>query len=169
MNKWFIVKKEKDYLKEFLELFWEFHDFRIKKIIYDTEHYSVDVILEYDTPAEMDDVLLRFVAVTSMHVNCNIDYEADWIYGAGLCITDENNLLWYNDEDITDVEEVKKAKHVTYVESEEIRFALVDHEGKPLNFPETMLHQTWRNLNYDTMKYEEINKEFHVFEVESSE
>lgn len=115
MGKWFNVIKDKEYLKEFIEIFCAFHDYRITKIIFDAAQNQVDVILEYDTP-NVAKVLLRFIGISAMHINTDIDYEVDWLSGTEFLLTDSYNLLWYTEEGCS-VEEVRKDKYLTWIES----------------------------------------------------
>lgn len=162
MGKWFNVIKDKEYLKEFIEMFCAFHDYRITKIIFDAAQNQVDVILEYDTP-NVAKVLLRFIGISAMHINTDIDYEVDWLSGTEFLLTDSYNLLWYNEEGYS-VEQIRKAEYLTWIESERVHFAVLDKNEMPAELPDSYLHQTWHVLNDQTMKYEDIHKEFRVFE-----
>lgn len=163
MGKWFNVIKDIEYLKEFKEMFSDFHDYRIVKIIFDASQNQVDVVLEYDVP-DLEKVLLRFNEISAMNINTNIDYEANWLLGTELLLADNYNLIWCSDEGYS-VEEIRRNRNLTWIEAGRICFALLDKNGMAVEFPDSYLHQTWQVLNYQTMKYEEIHKEFRVFEL----
>lgn len=163
MGKWFNVIKDSEYLKEFMEMFSAFHDYRIEKIIFDASQDQVDLILEYDVP-NYEKVLLRFNEISAININTNIDYGADWLSGTEIFLTDNYNLIWCSDEGYS-VEEIREVKYLTWIEAGRICFALLDKDGTLVEFPDSYLHQTWQVLNYQTMKYEEIHKDFRVFEL----
>ena len=83
MSKWFNIIKDSEYFKEFMEMFHAFHDYRIDKIIYDASQDQVDAVLEYDIP-DCEKVMLRFIGISAMHINTDIDYEAGWLSGTEL-------------------------------------------------------------------------------------
>lgn len=83
MGKWFNIIKDSEYFKEFMEMFYAFHDYRIDKIIYDASQNQVDVVFEYDI-TDCEKIMLRFIGISAMHINTDIDYEAGWLSGTEL-------------------------------------------------------------------------------------
>lgn len=61
MNNWYYIENTENDAQELLEMFWEFHDFRIQNINYSLEKDIVDLILEYDS--EDLRVQLRFIHI----------------------------------------------------------------------------------------------------------
>lgn len=162
MEKWFNVIKDSGYIKEFTDMFSSFHDYRIEKINFNIALNRIDVILEYDTP-DVEKVLLRFEGIQSININPDIDYEVSWLMGTEILLTDDNKFIWYNDEGYS-VDEVRRETTLIWIEADWIRFALLDGDGMPTELPDSYLHQSWRIMNYQTMKYEEIERNFRVFE-----
>lgn len=157
MSKWFNIIKDSEYFKEFMEMFHAFHDYRIDKIIYDASQDQVDVVLEYDIP-DCEKIMLRFIGISAMHINTDIDYEAGWLSGTELLLTDKNNILWYSEEGYSD-EQIREDDTLTWIEADRVHFALLDKNGMPTELADSYLHQTWNVFN------KEIHRDFQVFEV----
>lgn len=82
--------------------------------------------------------LLRFVWVHDLHVNTQRDYDAEWIYGSELIITDDGNMVWVDvdDWDINIPQNLEKVKKfATYVEAERLMWAVTDAEGNAILKP----------------------------------
>lgn len=144
-------------IKEFMDMFHGFHDYRINKVTYIPEKNCLDVFLEYDTRQE--GVLLRFTGVVDFHINPNRDFEADWIAGSSLFTTLEGNYLWIDEEGTEDNQEELK-KYGSWACAAKVFWAVTDAKGIPIELPSTYLHQTWSILNWETGQYESSEYEF---------
>lgn len=144
MAVWFEVEKSKNGIENFLDSNWGFHDFRIEKIEYVPGKDMVEIFFKYDT---MDHgVLLRFVRVHDMHISIQKDYEDDWIMGSTVLILDDGSLIWLDDdwwgkESKEHLDELKT--HTTWIESEQIFWAITDANGNPVEMPYERIHQVW--------------------------
>lgn len=78
MAVWHKVIRDEEYLQSFMEMNWEFHDFREERITYLAETNSVEIFLKYDTGNE--GVLIRFKGVHGFHVRVGKDYEAECMW-----------------------------------------------------------------------------------------
>lgn len=74
MGIWYEVERTKKGIENFLECNWEFHDFRVEKIMYVPGKDMVEIFLKYDTGRE--GVLLRFAWIKDMHINTQCDFDA---------------------------------------------------------------------------------------------
>ena len=62
-------------------------------------------------------------------------------------------------------DEIKKDKNLTWIESEQIIFAWLDKDNQVAPLTDEQLNPVWKILNYETGKYESVQKHFRVFEV----
>ena len=65
----------------------------------------------------------------------------------------------------TDKVLVMKDKNLTWIESEQIIFAWLDKDNQVTPLTDEQLNPVWKILNYETGKYESVQKHFRVFEV----
>ena len=160
---WYKVIKDEEYFKEFLGIFSEFHDYRITHIEYDFEKNHLMLYLRYDSDEE--GAVLKFVNVKDMHICPCDDYEVSWLFGSGLKMSPSYSLCWYNVDDEDNIDEIKKDKNLTWIESEQIIFAWLDKDNQVAPLTDEQLNPVWKILNYETGKYESVQKHFRVFEV----
>ena len=73
------------------------------------------------------------------------------------------SLFWYNVDDEDNIDEIKKDKNLTWIESEQIIFAWLDKDNQVTPLTDEQLNSVWRILNYETGKYESVQKHFRVF------
>ena len=73
------------------------------------------------------------------------------------------SLCWYNVDDEDNIDEIKKDKNLTWIESEQIIFAWLDKDNQVALLTDEQLNSVWRILNYETGKYESVQKHFRVF------
>lgn len=73
------------------------------------------------------------------------------------------SLFWYNVDDEDNIDEIKKDKNLTWIESEQIIFAGLDKDKQVALLTDEQLNSVWRILNYETGKYESVQKHFRVF------
>ncbi len=139
MNKyWYTFSKDNREIDEFLEMFWEFHDFRIVEVFYKPEMDSVSVVFEYDDRTTR--VLLQFSGEVSFHV-LPVDFEADWIMGACV-VVDGKQYKWMQCEK----DEAPRIDYdITWFKGNEIRWAMVDKNNAPIEISANILHQHFVN------------------------
>lgn len=80
-------------------------------------------------------------------------------------MTPSYSLFWYNVDDEDNIDVVKKENYITWVESEQIIFAWLDKDDQITPLTEEKLNPVWNILNFETMKYDHIQKHFRVFEL----
>lgn len=119
--------------------------------------------LRYDTDEE--GTVLKFVNVKDMHICSCGDYEVSWLFGSGLKISPLYSLFWYNVDNEDNIDEIKKDKNLPWIESEQIIFAWLDKDNQVAPLTDEQLNSVWRILNYETGKYESVQKHFRVFEL----
>ena len=73
------------------------------------------------------------------------------------------SLFWYSVDDEDNIDEIKKDKNLTWIESEQIIFAWLDKDNQVALLTDEQLNSVWRILNYETGKYESVQKHFRVF------
>ena len=140
---WHKVSKDAKGIEEFMECNWCFHDFRIERVSYIPGKKLAEVFMMYDTGRE--GVLLKFLGTQGVNIdiNPNGEYLADWLYGATLLLKENNRLQWLATDDLT--QEEMKAPPVTWVESDEIIWAVTDSNGYPIPLPNDRLNQVWNH------------------------
>lgn len=151
-------------IKEFVSMFWGFHDFRIGTVTYAYEKNYLDLFLEYDT--EEEGLILRFVGVSDFHINTDRDFEADWIMGGSVTAISEDTLLWTDQEDM-DIASIKKYEN--WVCAGKLFWAVTDGKGNAVELPYNYQHQTLYTLNYQTGKYEISKHDFNPIPCENDE
>ena len=156
MNNWYYIENTEDDAQELLEMFWEFHDFRIQNINYNLEKDIIDLILEYDS----DDlqVQLRFIHIYDFNFAPPGDYLADWLAGTILLITSSGAIMWISADDIEREDQV--SKYDTWIKSKELHYAVIDEYGKPKEIPAIIIDQKGCALDFETKQYEHIEKHY---------
>ena len=140
---------------------------RIQQAYFDgTEGIVINPAAYTHTSVAILDALkaVRLPAV-EMHICPCDDYEVSWLFGSGLKLTPSNSLFWYNVDDEDNIDEIKKDKNLTWIESEQIIFAWLDKDNQVVPLTDEQLNPVWKILNYETGKYESVQKHFRVFEV----
>ena len=138
MAVWYKVDKTKSGIKEFMDCNWGFHDFRIEKLSFLPEKDIVEVFLKYDTDKE--GILLHFIGVRGVTVYAGGDYLTDWIIESTLLLRERNTLQWIPGNHVTP-EEMDQGMPLTWVESDELVWAVTDGEGNPIAMPNERLKQ----------------------------
>lgn len=119
MDRWIRVGNYEEDTQYVLQLFWEFHDFRIQNINYSPEQDRVDLVLEYGTDGPR--LQLRFTGISDFNFVPSYDYPSDWLIGASLFITDSDEFIWVADIGVNREDQV--ARYCTWVKSKELHFA----------------------------------------------
>lgn len=140
---WHKVSKDANGIREFMECNWYFHDFRIERVSYIPGKEMAEIFMMYDTGRE--GILLKFIGTHGMNIDINPygDYGADWLYGTTLLLKENNRLQWLAADDLTQEELI--APPVTWVESDEIIWAVTDSNGHPIPLPNDRLNQVWNH------------------------
>lgn len=155
-EQWYKIIKDEEYCSDILDIFCELHDYMITKIIYQYQDSTATVYLRYDTDDE--GVVLKFI-------NGPKDDDDLWLVGATIQLTKEGNFLWYIDDEKWDDDELYQSRGLDWIEAEEIQFAWLDKDNNIIPLSNEKLNSIWSTYNYNTGKYEEIQKNFKVFEV----
>ena len=157
MNQTYWLQAETDIeLSELLDMFWGFHDFKIEKVNYTSSKDQIDLLLEYDTHEFF--VLLRFSGKVSMNFQPVQDYDVDWLTGSSIGRNKQGQIVWAGADDIDGND---LPDDIIWIAGDSVRYAYIDKNREPKQLPEDMIHQVWHTLNYETGKYEDIEKEFH--------
>ena len=56
------------------------------------------------------------------------------------------------------------SQNLTWIESEQIIFAWLDKDNRVAPLTDEQLNPVWKILNYETGKYDSVQKHFRVFE-----
>lgn len=152
MGIWYQIEKTEKGINDFLDCHWGFHNFRIERVAFIPSRDAVEIFLKYDTGTE--GVLLQFSNLRGINVNVDIDYEADWLYGASLILRDTNTLLWVAADDVTEANEYYQdvLKGLTWVEADRLVWAVTDENGAPVELPYDRLHQIWNSNGTEIAK-----------------
>lgn len=157
-NQYWLQAETNDELSEMLDMFWGFHDFRIEAIGYSSSGDKIDLLLAYDTQEFC--ILLSFIGNVSMNFVATRDYEADWLMGALLGRNKHNQTVWTGaDDDDIDINELPN--DVLWIAGDRLHYLFLDHAGQAQQIPEEMIHQVCKRYNFETGKYDHIEKEFH--------
>lgn len=151
---WYEVKKNETSINNFLDCNWGFHDFRPERVEYVPGKDLVEIFLKYDTMTE--GVLLRFAWIHDLHINTQRDYDAEWMYGSQLIISDKGTLIWadVDDWDIENPEKLEECKKfATVVESERLMWAITDADGNPVEMPDDRINQVWESWDKKEEKH----------------
>lgn len=152
---WYCAETESE-LAELLEMFWEFHDFRIEQIDYSAAEDRIDLRLEYDTHDIR--VLLRFVDCAYMNFESGRWYPADWLQGASLGLRSQGQIVWAADDGI---DPLNLPNNVLWISGFAFSYAMLDEQGRPTAIPESIVHQEYRGYDYKLGKKVEYAKDFH--------
>ena len=137
-------------------MFWGFHDFKIEKVNYTSSKDQIDLFLEYDT--HEFSVLLRFIGNVSMNFQPVQDYDVDWMTGSLIGKNKKGQIVWAGADDI-DAKDLPD--DVLWIAGDSLCYLYLDKDGVSQKLPEDMIHQIWNSLNFETGKYDEIEKFFH--------
>lgn len=162
MEKWYEIKKNSEYVETILEMFCDLHDYRITNINYDLAKNTIDVHFEYDTHDE--GVIFKFINVKKLNINTDKDYEFNWLTGAQLYLNEDDNLVWWDNDDYN-YEKILNNPYITWIEAEYLHFTFVNKDGKIIELPEDRINPVFSTLNFETYKYESKQKHFEVYEV----
>lgn len=161
-EQWYRIIKDEEYCSDILDIFCELHDYMITKIIFQYQDSTATVYLRYDTDDE--GVVLKFINVTRINI-CPKDDDDLWLVGATIQLTKEGNFLWYIDDEKWDDDELYQSRGLDWIEAEEIQFAWLDKDNNIIPLSNEKLNPIWSTYNYNTGKYEKVQKNFKVFEV----
>ena len=145
MAVWYeVLHSEKD-IYNFMECNWHFHDFTIERVTYQPESNTAELFLKYD---ELEgSIILRFISVTSMNVNMQVEFGyMNDITGSVLLLTEKGQLIWINDDSwgdqsIKHIEELKKSS--SWIQAKRLIWAITDKDGFPTELPADKIDQTW--------------------------
>ena len=155
-NNWYYIDNTNEDTENLLNMFWEFHDFRIKEIDCSLKDNTVDVYLEYDSDGIF--VLLRFQEVQRMHYAPVDDYDADWLFSTLLYIDDNHSIVWITDDAVD-----KKAplpNELTWIRANKLSYAMVDAQKQILDIPDNIRNQVWETYNCETHQYDKSEHHF---------
>ncbi len=144
---WYSIKKNAASVFEFLDMFWNFHDFRVFSIKYDASKNRIDLVLEYDSRTIR--VLLRFEGCIDMNFCPAQDFEADWMFGATLCFDEINRFVWIADDECSTVDDLPR--YITWIKGMELYYALVDKDDNPIEIPHCILNSDFGKKDWKTM------------------
>ncbi|MBQ8163525.1 MAG: hypothetical protein IJZ93_04070 [Clostridia bacterium] len=164
---WYEVEHSKTGIYNFMECNWHFHDFEIERISYLPDENSVELFLKYDELK--GSVILRFINVYSMNVMFKVEYGSlDNIMGSVLLLTQNGQFLWIDNDSWGDkskhhIEELKKES--SWVQAENIIWAVTDEYGNPTEMPANKIDQVWQiygkieHHHFDLKPYNGNNQE----------
>ncbi len=164
MKNWYAASTDEE-LAEFLEMFWEFHDFRIQCIVFSPRRDCVSLVLEYDSYIQDGGYRLRLLLRFVEEVECWLqspweDYYVDYIGGATLYKGNDGKITWLPCEPY-ECPDSLPSKGCRYIKARNLQWAVIDNDGKPVPIPEDLRLSTVEILNTETGLYEEVRKEFH--------
>ena len=142
---WYTIEHTKESINNFMEFNYHFHDFSIEKVTYIPDENVAELFLKYDELK--DSIILRFINVHGMNVSVKVDCGcADEIMGSVLLLTDNNQFLWidsdvWGEQSEQHIEEFKK--ECSWIQAENIIWALTDENGNPTEMPPYKIDQTW--------------------------
>ena len=142
---WYEVEHSESGIYNFMECNSRFHDFKIARVSYDPDRYTVELFLLYD---ELErSIILRFINVQEMYVSMENSFGfMNEIEGSVLLLTENGQFLWITDDIWGDqskdhIEELKE--EASWVQAERIIWAMTDSRGLPSELPADMIDQTW--------------------------
>ncbi len=160
-DQWYKIIKDEAYCSKVLDIFYSLHDYMITEMNYDYQNKTLKIFFRYDTDDE--GVVMKFIGVKKLNVYA--EDESQWLTGTNIQVTDDDTLLWYALEDRLNSNEVVKGTDYNWVEAEEVHFAWLDKNNDIKPLTEERLNPIWKKLNFETDKYEEVQKHFLVYEV----
>lgn len=156
MSVWYKVNATEQGITDFLDCNWGFHDFRIERVTFVPESDTCEVFLKYDTGKE--GVVLRFSKLRGMFIRVDEDYLDAWLFGSTLLLQENGTMRWIAADDVS-AEEAAACTFATWVEADQLLWAVTDGDGQPIEMPSDCLHQLW---NVDG---KDIEKQFSFFAV----
>lgn len=135
---WYEVEKSEYGIRQFMECNWDFHDFSIAGV--SSYPGEIDLFLKYDSLK--GSVLLRFLNVLDFQIVPPEDDSSSVLGGATLILKD-NKLVWLADDSYT-ADQIKEVqKYATWIEADQIIWAVTDADGNPAEMPDSRIKQTW--------------------------
>ena len=148
MAVWYQVEKTEEGLQQFLESNCEFHDYRIERVDYHAAEDYTDVYLAYDTGTE--GVLIRFLGMIRLTIPLGRLYAGAWLSGTTVFVSERNSIVWIPEEDCddpgTEEERERIMLHYSWIEAEEICWAVTDAEGSPVEMPADRIDKSIQQL-----------------------
>lgn len=160
---WYRVIKDEEYCSQILDIFCRLHDYMITQIEYQNQNNTAYVYLRYDTDDE--GVLLKFIGVNRINICPLESNETPWLEGANIQLTEDRKILWYDIYDKCEDKEVFNSRDLNWIEAEEMQFAWLDINNSIIPLPDDRINPAWSVLNYESGKYEKIQKHFKVYKV----
>lgn len=151
-DNWYVVDKNATSVFSFLEMFWNFHDFRVSSIKYDASKCRIDLVLEYDSRTIR--VLLRFENNVCMNFCPTDDYEADWMFGADIRFDSSNRFVWIATDDYSAEEGLPEG--ILWIKGDCLLFAVVDKNDIPIPIPNSILNSDFGERDWKT-RYERFS------------
>lgn len=142
MSIWYNVNATEQGIADFLDCNWGFHDFRIERITYIPKSEMCEIFLKYDTGKE--GVILRFSKLRDMFIHIDEDYECDWIFGSTLLLRKNGAMRWIATDDFPP-EKLVPCTFATWVEADQLIWAITDGDGQTIEMPSERLHQVWND------------------------
>ena len=142
---WYEVEHSKAGIYNFMECNWHFHDFKIERVCYLSDENITELFLKYD---ELENsIILKFMNVQAMNIAVKVNFGcADEIMGSVLLLTENKQFLWIDNDSWGDkseqhIEELKKDS--SWIQAENIIWAVTDKHGNPTEMPTNKIDQTW--------------------------
>ena len=140
MSIWYKVNATEQGITDFLDCNWGFHDFRIERVSFIPRSDTCEVFLKYDTGKE--GVLLRFSKLHDMFIRVDEDYLDAWLFDTTLLLRENGAMRWIAADDVTE-DELESCTFATWVEADQLIWAVTDGDGQPIEMPSDRLHQIW--------------------------
>lgn len=164
---WYKVEHSQSGITNFMECNYHFHDFRIERVSFSSDENTAEVFLRYDELK--GSIILRFINVHAMNVKLKVELgSSEDIMGSVLLVTNNDHLLWIDDDSWGEqsnlhINELKN--EFSWIEAENILWAVTDEYGNPTEMPADKIDQTWiiygktEHRHFDLTPYKESKKD----------
>ena len=150
MSIWYKVAATEQGITDFLDCNWGFHDFRIERVSFIPRSDTCEVFLKYDTGKE--GVLLRFSKLHDMFIRVDEDYLDAWLFDTTLLLRENGAMRWIAADDVTE-DELESCTFATWVEADQLIWAVTDGDGQPIEMPPDRFHQIWNVFDKPVEKH----------------
>lgn len=150
MSIWHKVNATQQGITDFLDCNWGFHDFRIERVMFIPKNDACEIFLKYDTGKE--GVILRFSKLHGMFTRVDEDYLDSWLFDTTLLLRENGAMRWIAADDVTE-DELESCTFATWVEADQLIWAVTDGDGQPIEMPANRLHQVWNHYGKRVEKH----------------
>lgn len=147
---WHKVNATEQGVADFLDCNWGFHDFRIERVSFIPKSDTCEVFLKYDTGKE--GVILRFSKLHDLFIRVDEDYLEAWLFGSTLLLQENGAIRWIAADDVTEYE-LESCTFATWVEADQLIWAVTDGDGQPIEMPAKRLHRVWNDCGKRVEKH----------------